>query len=251
MKGYPVLVLGGKKKSGKSTVSTYLREKYDAAVISQSAPMKRFAAKVGVPLENLWGSSEQRELPLDAGLLLAEGHGDVLNACRELSQEVSAGYETFAAAFLIWYIAERGRALASGTFTARRFLQQLGTKCGRALHPDIWADCAERYSICLLNGTHSYTQEGGLQKGNSPRHAPPLVVIDDGRFRNEVLKVKRGGGGALLLLRPETDGDGSTHASETSLETVPRQWWDTTILNDDTVTTLHYRLANFMFAWFL
>lgn len=250
MKGAPILILGGKKRSGKSVVSAFLEEHYGAVVISQSDPMKRFALACGIPVTNLWGSSEEREQPFSPELLRIW----TVNGIRDAAVRLAA--DTFndanvADMFLKWYLQEYEHAQTQQSYTARRFLQQLGTECGRNANPDSWAMCAEKTSFYLLSGGYRYERKVGLIK-DTAAVAPAFAVIDDGRFRNEILRVKRLSGAALRLKRPATDGDTSEHtkhASETSLDLIPMEWWDAVVVNDGSLADLTWSVQEFIHSW--
>lgn len=81
----------------------------------------------------------------------------------------------------------------SGPMTAREFMQFLGTDVMRRMYEPVWVNnCLKRIH----------------------NDAPPIAVIGDCRFINEVLAVKNAGGKVVRLTRNTTNGD---HKSETDV----------------------------------
>lgn len=236
MRNTPLIVLAGRKGSGKSTVAERLVSTHGAVAIAQADPMKRFALRVGVPAENLWGATDLREQPLNSDRLVKPDGADAANACAALSTEISMNEHALYVTLKNWYADTYEKAQRQGNFTARWFLQQLGTECVRSSNPNTWTDTARSASWKLLSGGYAYTEQHGLAANGSEK-PPSFVVITDGRFANEILAVKRVGGFALLLKRAST-GSSDTHASETSLDLIPSHWWDETIVNDGTIENL-------------
>jgi hypothetical protein len=77
-------------------------------------------------------------------------------------------------------------------------------------------------------------------------------VFTDGRFRNEVLGVKRAGGVVLRIDRPIVqDGFSDAaklHASETEQSTIPAWWFDDVVKNDGSLED--FRRAAVSYATF-
>lgn len=242
MIGTPIIILGGKKRSGKSTVAALLEKTYGATVLSLAAPMKRFAANVGLPVANLWGSIEQKEALLSPANVLHVPNSQVVHvACETLCVELGVqGMDVFHS-IAKWYERLCEGVLHHGeTITCRHFLQQLGTECGREIDPDFWVRTGLKYSSRLLKGGWSYSQLDGMKAANNLTPAR-LIVIDDGRFPNELLEVKNAGGRSVLVHRadvPSTD----QHASETSLDLIPSFWWDEHLWNNESVEMLDVKL---------
>ena len=118
----------------------------------------------------------------------------------------------------------------SSTITPRLALQSLGTEFGRAYDKEIWTKIAINNCISLLSGGASYTPQKGLRNFSG---ASDLVVISDGRFRNEILAVKSVGGLVVRVECPQAVAN-SNHASEQEQKNIPNYFFDFTIKNDKT-----------------
>ncbi len=103
-----------------------------------------------------------------------------------------------------------------GGNTPRHAMQTLGTEWGRGcISEDFWVDTAERVIRDLL------------AQGDS-------VVVDDVRFPNEMQMIKRNGGIAVKIIRPDAAPKTQIlHASEGSLNDMP---FDFTIENTYTTS---------------
>lgn len=97
--------------------------------------------------------------------------------------------------------------------TAREVLQAVGTELGRAESKNIWV-------------TETLTRANKLLDGNAN-----VVVISDGRFRNEALEVKRAGGTLIRILTPDGEHTNDKHSSEMEQTTIPSFWFDKTYVN--------------------
>ena len=96
----------------------------------------------------------------------------------------------------------------------RRYLQRLGTECGRELIGDtVWIDAALR-------------------------DVPENVVVTDARFPNEAQAIRDRGGIVVRITRPGV-GPANSHQSETALDGWP---FDAVIVNDGTIAELHARI---------
>ncbi len=87
--------------------------------------------------------------------------------------------------------------------------------------------------------------------------APDYVVVSDGRFRNEVLNVKRDGGTAFNILRPKNQLQKQAehagirgHVSETELTGIPEHFWSDTLVNDSTIEEFKTEVQNTMFFFY-
>lgn len=119
-------------------------------------------------------------------------------------------------------------AAFSSTITPRLTLQSLGTEFGRAYDKEIWTNLAIKNSISLLTGGYFYTSNKGLRSFNG---ASDLVVISDGRFRNEILAVKSAGGIVVKVECPQATSS-MNHPSEVEQKNIPKHFFDFTITND-------------------
>jgi hypothetical protein len=100
--------------------------------------------------------------------------------------------------------------------TPRRVLQTLGTEVGRAVNKNIWANIGlRRASEKLSDGAN-------------------LVVITDGRFRNEIQLAKASGARVVKLIGLPMKDLTATHQSETELAAIPDFWYDALVYNNKT-----------------
>jgi hypothetical protein len=119
--------------------------------------------------------------------------------------------------------------------TARHVLQTLGTEWGRAFSKNMWIDLALSTARELLGGGYMYDRNTGLNGHPSAPFIPPsLVVITDGRFRNELLAVRAAGGATVRIQSPGAGltGEAAKHASETEQNSIPASWFDVVLTND-------------------
>jgi len=249
--GIPVLLIGGKKESGKSTVAKVCEEKFGAVVVSFAAPMKRFGAALGMPLDNLWGSTSKRDEVIETPEFFKEmpnatypnlwHNFGLFGKAYEHLAPVFAGNEHAYGIVKKWCWSEWSWVngyvnTEPHPFTCRHALQTLGTECGRSINPNCWGNYGLNVAFELLTGEYDYTQLGGLVKGK--RTPPKMVVIDDCRFPNELVIGKREGAKAIFVERPSTDSRAGGHASETSLDLIPGNWWDASVRNDSSLKDL-------------
>lgn len=92
----------------------------------------------------------------------------------------------------------------------------------------------------LLGGDKGYSQTKGVY--DAPGKMVDLVVIADGRFRNEILSVTTRGGEAWRITRDT--GSSDSHSSETEIETIPGHFFNDTINNYGSLEELHHETYN-------
>lgn len=220
----PIVMLSGNAGVGKDTVAQFLVKNHGAVTIAQADPMKRLAMKLfGFSEETLWGPSENRKT-------IAQYHqwddrfvGDWLEEVLPLQSLSSWG------PLKEWF---QGIARLLNP-TARVILQTLGTEWGRAFSRDMWVDLALTTAKKLLGGGYFYSRVGGLE--GSANFAPPnMVVVTDGRFRNELLAVRSAGGATVKIVSPGSglQGEAAKHSSETEQDGIPESWFDAVLTND-------------------
>lgn len=225
---YPLLMLVGQAGSGKDTVAGMIAEKVpDTELVSLASPIKEFAGKfMGFSDTQLYGPSSARAqlIPAEETLAalkmaatpFADGYGDssIRNGVTDwLGRYFPASDRHQVRVRLREWLA----TLPQDEYSARTVLQTLGTAFGRAIDPDVWVKAAIS------------TAQQKLVSGAG------LVVITDGRFRNEILAVRRQNGMVWNLV---VDGTGifpsaptMQHQSETEQTKIPSSWFDQTILN--------------------
>jgi len=244
----PILILVGQAGSGKDTVADFLVKDYGAIKLSLADPMKRFAQKIFLfSNDQLWGPSESRNAIHEPSLqnstaFWQESYDRFLNHRHDFLDEMNLDGPK-RNKLTDWFYLVRRLAVPK-TFinevvglSPRVALQTLGTEFGRAVDKNLWIRFALRAAADLLEGGYGYYRERGIFdfEGILP---PSMVIISDGRFRNELLEVKRVGGMTVKIQnvevesRPEVGVKG--HASEQEQKGIPETWFDFVIRNDKT-----------------
>lgn len=259
---YPILIITGEAGSGKDTVAAIVARGMYGQTIAQADPMKRLAKLIfGFNDDQLWGPSEMRNAPDATWTKVAlqekaRAIAAVVADMRSRSVEARTGivgleswledvlpgcdHQQPGLALQAWLENTLVECIKRGSMTPRYVLQTLGTEWGRNFSKNIWVDYAMRTAQALLNGGFSYDRAKGLVADAAAR-PPNLVIITDGRFRNEVLAVKAIGGKAWRV-----DPVGVTesadvavakagvagHASETEQRGIPQHYFDVVIKND-------------------
>ena len=260
----PIILLCGQAGSGKDTVAKIIASYQETSIVALADPFKRFALDVfEFTPESLWGASEHRNKGnprfMDEDAWGKAYHRMASRSTLWLGDVNPDGNNRFAYTVLLGCFIklaeehgfamipknamdEQTRLMKVSTghppLTVRATLQKLGSEFGRAVDPQIWADYAVDMALELLaQGTYSYDQVKGITK--DPRKPVEMVVISDGRFRNEILGVKKAGGYVIRIKDPHAPPPSSTaHASETSLNAIPDHFYDAVLINDKKRGTL-------------
>lgn len=201
-----IIGISGTMGVGKDTSADVLVSKFGFVKVSLADEMKRICKRVfGFSDEQLWGPSEKRNQPDERFLRPSQ--------------------------FQNWLAREN----QPKHLTPRFALQTLGTEWGRRCYESVWVDDTLRTVTEVLAG-HPYTPSHGLGSAWIKKEERPAgVVIPDVRFGNEVAAINAAGGRVWKLVRPDADAS-STHASETSLDTVAPKEFDRVILNTGSLT---------------
>jgi len=204
---YPIVMFVGKLGSGKDTAAEMMRNRVkNSASVTLAAPMKEFAKKVfGFTHEQMYGGSALREQEFVVSDDLVDRSYES-NRNSFLDSLFTSGSEGTALDY--WF----GRIMEKGPRTGRHILQTLGTEFGRTQDQDVW----------IRAGINSATK--ALMEGAG------LVTFTDGRFRNELLAVKRVGGMIVSVIDPD-DRTVAVHASEKEQESIPEFWYDYRLVN--------------------
>lgn len=236
----PVILICGQAGSGKDTVAAMIAERYNGVVVAQADVIKRFANGIlGFTQLQLWGASENRST-VDVRWASAD-------YCRMIKDEVQSVARRwvidifshlsfkpdvdFAVATLLRCVDDLFmEAQRTGGMTARKTLQVLGTEFGRTVYKDLWASYARDIGMRLLSGDCTYNAQSGLKSCDGAR--TDVVVISDGRFRNEIIGVKSIGGIAIQVLNAAGPKSSDIHRSESEQLEIPGHFFDAIIHND-------------------
>lgn len=233
----PLLLLAGRRKSGKDTAAAILSRVYRSHTDAFADGFKAFAASAfGLPRPWVWGPSELREQVIlgtedprgvvwseaesvfkgrDGARWLIDLFGDLYpGRWRSFYWEQASDAQRKLGR---WFDELRADAGKNDGLTVRHLLQQLGTEFGRNLiHADVWQVTGQTRALRVARG-------GGH----------PLAVITDGRFANEVEGVRRAGGHVVRLIDPTAPPPGlNDHPSERDLDNVPPGSFAAIIYND-------------------
>lgn len=222
----PIICLAGRMGSGKDSVAKIILDNVKKSEkISFADPIKNFVKAHFEPVDQsrivdpetidniLWGTSENRSKLVK---LKSPKFWDSINR-----KDWSGMFQNEATASGIFREhAKTNRRVWSEGITARQLLQYLGTEVGRFTESTVWA----RQTLNLAFKK--------LEEGSN------LIVIADGRFRNEHLEVSKMGGQVWRIYRTVADNVPATHPSELDLTRIPKRWYDATVINDGTMDSL-------------
>jgi len=251
--GAPIFIIVGQSGSGKDTLADMFVKEYGAEKLALADPMKRFAQKVfNFTDEQLWGPSENRNATVpesvhDPRKYFAEAYGNFNQNKDAFARELGLGYPAPGplhdwfnlvhrlAKEVVANSADEKLKVFLGT-SPRVILQTLGTEFGRRQNKNLWINFALEEAQTLLGGGHGYYANRGVFQFESIL-PPNMVVISDGRFRNEVLAVLAAGGKAIKVVpgystEPEQQVGVACHASEQEQKSIPGHWFDYVIVND-------------------
>jgi hypothetical protein len=243
----PIILVCGPAGSGKDTVASTIAKNHNGVCIALADPMKRLAFDVfGFTELQLWGPSEFRNAPdprftdTRAGDTWAEVEKRMRTFAPRWLDSISLypGKDNLSSLWS-WIDSVRFEAFKRDELTPRYVLQTLGTEWGRGITRDVWINVGMRTAETLLSGGPRYNRTVGLTD-DVGYHPPDFVVITDGRFRNEVLKVKMAGGITMRVNPTIASNDAETveaagvagHLSEAELGNIPRHFY-TYILDND------------------
>lgn len=237
---YPITIVSGPAGSGKDTVAELAAKHFGGITIAQANPMKLIVkAWLGdiVTDEMLWGPSDLRNTVLELSDFqkhsLKNSYGVVTHMLETvLSYGDQKAQPNVPQLVGFW----AGKLLTGhyGPLSPRLILQTLGTEVGRSLNQNMWIDYAVWTAERLLVGGYSYEKTTGL-KVDETNKGYKQVIITDGRFRNEILAVRKLGGLAVRIVPKEsvtTEVGIKGHASEAEMKTIPDTWFTHTMPND-------------------
>lgn len=213
----PIVIVCGKSKSGKDALTSSLIRQFGGVSLALADPIKALMQQFfGLPDDVWWGSSEDRNVEYKTknintvpDTLPYNGHRLNLKQWRKQFEE---------------------------TFTPRKALQTFGTEVVRAVDPNLWINLGLKNAKTLLTGGYFYDKVYGVVPADHSR-PPGLVVISDGRFRNEIIEARSIGATAIKVSRPGVQSNTNKagvpgHSSEIEIENIPGHFFDVLVNND-------------------
>ena len=222
--GLPVLLLCGKKQSGKDTVADILCRNYNGIKIALAYPLKRLV-EVILPetREAMWGESDGRRdqiIQVDWRTARDNLYEEPWELFRgwvnqyKLKVDVNEAFE-----YLKIGMGELKTQNPEGLKT-RQILQHFGTQTTEAIgYPHLWVDMTiQRIAEAIQDFDKSEYQS---------------VIVPDGRFIHDIMAFKRFGAKVALVIDPEQSSKVSDpHKSENQLNSAPSWWFDGTLENN-------------------
>ncbi len=223
----PIVMLVGPGRSGKDTAGAAIAKELNGVCVALADPIKRAVRHpFNFRAAQLWGDEKEKTVRIER-----PWPEDLMHSLSKALAGWRSPAELSKFDFARWV-----RNLPFDT-TPRHVMQTFGTECVREVAPDFWLWHGLWTCNKLLGGGYSYDREKGLTVNDKASY--DVVCITDGRFRNEVLGVKRKGGTVLEVWRPEVQHNFSSaakaHRSETEQGSIPRWWFDGRLENDDTL----------------
>lgn len=229
---YPLILICGNAGSGKDTFADLICSQEQAVKIALADPIKQFVGRVWkIEDDVLWGPSELRNKKLNEEFVdrrfmeSRQYDPDYLERWMKLVSSEST--DVTSKELYKWF----RKHIVGRDLTVRDLLQKLATEFARSRNPDVWIDVGLKTAHQLLSTQSVYGCRSGVCGADGLHNS--LVVISDGRFRNEILKVKAQGGYVVKIIDPHAKKS-DKHQSETELDTVPEWWFNEVIVNDKT-----------------
>jgi hypothetical protein len=241
----PIVLIMGEASSGKDTFAGMLAKQMNGICIAQADPLKRFAMDVfGFTTEQLWGPSERRnelDSRYDLGIAWDDAESALTHYAEYWLTDLLGTYRNKELNVLDnWFLELKTNYFKNNkSINARIVLQSLGTQGIRAIKPTAFVDYTISASMKLLAGGYGYDKERGLYP-NDNETGPGAVLVTDGRFKNELLKVKSIGGTVINIVNPSNEAKAvdmagiKGHRSEAELKTIPSHFFDMIVINDKT-----------------
>lgn len=228
---YPIVLLCGKKGSGKSTVAEIVQKhQSNVAVIAFADPVKRICHRIlEIPSSTLWGESAKREVvdPSKSAANEIFWRRARKNIEKQLKEEYIPGFSQ-EKQYLDWL--EDLRKKSEKGLSPRTALQVLGTDFVRKASPNAWVYLANSTAKALIEQPgRKYNPVKGIEEDENS--VCDMVVIADGRFRNEITSVTSSGGKAWRIERNSikvTD----QHQSEVEMDQIPSYFFDAVFYNN-------------------
>lgn len=203
----PVILIGGEKFSGKSTLARELVErlstKYDASIVSYADTPKQLLIKGGVvTYEQMYGTEEQKNT-------LTKVHTSTIDPCIVKKNGYTSGY-----------------------LTGRQVIQVFANELCKQLLEMIWVNCAKvdimealagGSSICIIDDYRF----GELEK-NLPFNIKTIVLNVKNKTSNKDNHISetslKNTNGDLVLVTDKTDPDNLTFNTDLALSNI-QNWY--------------------------
>jgi hypothetical protein len=216
----PILLVTGIANSGKSTLSDMIcKTNPNTTQLALADPIKRFVGELfDVPAEYLWGPSELRDKVITVNPIKIISKIKLMNFTEEVFRNINRKQESILVDFIKTIPHE---------ISVRKLLRWVGSEYGRTYDSDIWINLGIQTAYALLRGGYQYNSYTGLvqQTSQLPYN---LVVISDGRFINEVLKVNEING---VCWKIESGTTNDEHVSEWEVNRMSDYLFNRTVLN--------------------
>lgn len=199
----PVIVLSGHRETGKDTVAKIIKKLVsNTEILAFSCEIKEIIGTLYPELKpNLYGSSELRE----KNVMLH--HNQPINFTENVFCNKYHEIE-----LLKWYQTQINH-LSGTAISARTMLRSLGDWIrGRDIDWHV-NKTFEKAKKLLTNSSN-------------------LVVITDGRYRNELLHSKKNGFALIRIKKVGGVAKAEDHSSEVEQDSIPDYWFDGVIHND-------------------
>lgn len=230
---YPAVMLVGKAGSGKDTTANIVAKMTNANVVALADPLKHIVqALYGFDDEQLWGESKLRSTPKE---FLAKDLQSIFNYQTiafkmPLGFRCTEGHDSALQALIDYGISEYAPLAPNQNISLypRKVLQDIG-EWVRGNNDKYWIDINLKMVDGLLETGFRYerTNDSSIPDGK----ARTLVVVPDGRYKNEVLSAKKAGFLLVKVINPE-ESSKDVHSSETEIDQMPDFWFDVIISND-------------------
>lgn len=225
MKNSPIILLCGQAGSGKDTIASMIKDIVPNTItLAQADPLKMLGKSLfQFTDDQLWGPSQSRNA-IDERFNMKSTWRKMLDNSYAIKAWLDyCKLKEHKTAFFKWlYTLEETTFHKNNPLSPRTMLQTLGTEFGRSINPNIWSTIAlDKAKERLAN------------------NQADLVVVTDGRFKNEILNAKMNNAMTVLIVNPQSATAKARektfgvqgHASEEELKTVPNYWFDHVFVN--------------------
>lgn len=223
---YPAIMISGKAGSGKDTIASLIKKSCNGTIIALADPLKQLAKHLfDFDEKSLWGESKLRgiEQPYRLADLSAKRYS-LPDKFQVLGPQIKSYVDE-----LIWKNASQRTKQEDVKISPRKVLQDIGGSLIRDSHPGFWIKFNEKLVNEALSSGKEYNRVTG--EFFKTEKTVSLVIVSDGRYRDELLNAKKSGWTLIKVVNPKENST-DTHASETEQDNVPGYWHDLVIYNN-------------------